>query len=302
MKFRKKEKIDEIIKRVYSENRIVRYCGLITGCFLMAIGFNLFFLPLNIVYGGASGISIITDHLFNWEPSIFILIVDMILLIISFFTLGWEKTKGSIAGSILFPIFVSLTGSLGEVIGFTLNENIFLMVIFGSVITGLGAGINFKLGFSTGGTDIINQIVAKYMKVSIGKAMLMTDGIIVIGSGFFLGEGVYAWENVMYAVVAIYIISLISDKVILGISNCKAFYIVTEHETDVKNFIMRYLSHGVTVLDGRGGYTGNHQKVIMCVIPTKEYFVAKEGILEIDPNAFFLVTDAYESSGGSLRR
>ena len=65
---------------------------------------------------------------------------------------------------------------------------------------------------------------------------------------------------------------------------------------------MRHLSHGVTVLDGRGGYTGNHQKVIMCVIPTKEYFIAKEGILEIDPNAFFLVTDAYESAGGSLRR
>ena len=300
--FKRKEKLDEIIKKVYSTKRMTRYSSLIVGCFLMAIGFNLFFLPLNIVYGGASGISIVTDKLFGWDPSIFILIVDVILLIVSFLTLGWEKTKGSIAGSILFPVFVNLTGNLAELIGFDLTENILLMVIFGSVITGVGAGFNFKLGFSTGGTDIINQIVSKYAKVSIGKAMILTDGIIVIASGFFLSSNIYAWENVMYAIVSIYIISLISDKVILGISNCKAFYIVTEHETDVKNFIMRYLSHGVTVLDGRGGYTGNHQKVIMCVIPTKEYFVAKEGILEIDPNAFFLVTDAYESSGGSLRR
>lgn len=301
MRFRHKDKLDEIIKKVYSTRRITRYTGLIVGCFLMAVGFNLFFLPLNIVYGGVSGISIVTDKILNWDPSIFILILNIILLILSFITLGWEKTKGSIAGSILFPIFVSLTAHLGQYIDFQI-DNIILMVVFGSVITGVGSGINFKLGFSTGGTDIINQIIAKYAKVSIGKAMIMSDGIIVAVAGFFLSDNFYTWENTMYAIVALYIISLISDKVILGISNCKAFYIVTEHETDVKNFIMRHLSHGVTVLDGRGGYTGNHQKVIMCVIPTKEYFIAKEGILEIDPNAFFLVTDAYESAGGSLRR
>ena len=89
-----------------------------------------------------------------------------------------------------------------------------------------------------------------------------------------------------------------TDKVILGISSSKAFYIITEHETAVKKFILNNLSHGVTVLEGRGGYTGNNQKVIMCIIPTKEYFIAKEGIHEIDPEAFFLVTDSYEVYGG----
>ena len=82
------------------------------------------------------------------------------------------------------------------------------------------------------------------------------------------------------------------------ISQSKAFYIITEHESEVKKFILQNLSHGVTVLDGRGGYTGNHQKVIMCIIPTKEYFVVKEGIYAIDKNAFFVVTDAYEVLGG----
>jgi len=177
-----------------------------------------------------------------------------------------------------------------------------LIVIFGSIIAGIGSGINFKSGFSTGGTDIINQICAKYAKVSIGKAMLMTDGLIVLGSGFFLSNNFYDFENVMYAIIVLYIISIMADKVILGISQCKSFYIVTEHETSVKKFIMSHLSSGVTVLDGRGGFTGNHQKVIMCIIPTKDYFLAKEGILSIDPNAFFLVTDAYEVSGGSVRR
>ena len=102
----------------------------------------------------------------------------------------------------------------------------------------------------------------------------------------------------MYSLITLYIISVMTDKVILGISQSKAFYIITEHETAVKQFILKHLNHGVTVLDGRGGYTGNHQKVIMCVIPTKEYFMFKEGIHQIDKNAFFVVTDAYEVSGG----
>jgi uncharacterized membrane-anchored protein YitT (DUF2179 family) len=95
-----------------------------------------------------------------------------------------------------------------------------------------------------------------------------------------------------------YIISIITDRVILGISKSKAFYIITEHETEIKKFITQNLSHGITVLEARGGYTGNMQKVIMCIIPTKEYYLFKEGIEMIDKNAFFIVTDAYEVSGG----
>ena len=124
--------------------------------------------------------------------------------------------------------------------------------------------------------------------------MIFTDGLIILAGIFAFG-----WIQLMYSVISLYIISIMTDKVILGISNSKTFYIITEHETAVKKFIMQHLSHGVTVLDGRGGFTGNHQKVIMCIIPTKEYFIAKEGIHSIDPNAFFLVTDAYEVYGGA---
>lgn len=301
MFFKKKEKIDAIIEKIYSKNRVKRYLTLIIGCLLLAVAFNIFFLPRNIVYGGVSGVSIVTKRLFGIDASLFIFITSMILLVVSYFSLGWEKTKGSIAGSIIFPLCVSLTANLGKYIDFNI-DNMILVVVFGAVIAGLGSGMNFKSGFSTGGTDIINQIVSKYARVSIGKAMLMSDGLIVILSGFFLNNHIYAWENVMYAIIVLYIISVMADKVILGISQCKAFYIVTEHETTVKKFIIGHLSHGVTVLDGRGGFTGNNQKVIMCIIPTKDYFLAKEGILGIDPNAFFLVTDAYEVSGGRLRR
>jgi len=298
---RKEKKVDEVLKTILNKNRLNRYIYLFIGCLLVSFAFNMFFLPRNIVYGGVSGVSIVVNKLFGIEPSMFVLIVSLLLLILSYFTLGWETTKGSIAGSIMYPLCIKLTSWIPNYVDLEV-ENMLLIVIFGAVIAGLGSGTNFKSGFSTGGTDIINQIIAKYAKVSIGKAMLMSDGLIVIGAGFFLNNSFYAFENVMYAIIVLYIISLIADKVILGISQCKAFYIVTTHEGTVKKFIQDSLHHGVTTLEAHGGYTGKHEKLIMCIIPTKEYFLAKEGILQIDPNAFFLVTDAYEVSGGSIRR
>lgn len=301
MFFKEKENIgvQEIVKKINTKSLLARYSALLVGCFLLAIAFNVFFLPENIVYGGVAGISIITNNLFGWNPSFVILISSLILLLVSYFLLGWEKTKGSIIGSILFPIMVNLTANVGSVLQFDI-DNTFLLVIFGGIVAGTGSGVIFKSGFTTGGTDIINQIISKYAKVSIGKAMLMSDGLIVLSAGFFLGGNgtFFAWEKVMYAIIVLYLLSFMADKVILGISESKCFYIVTSHETSVKKFLMEYLNHGVTVLDGRGGFTGDHKKVIMCIVPTKEYFIVKEAIHDIDSEAFFLVTDAYEVYGG----
>lgn len=302
MLFKRKEKlIDEMLRKIQKKGLLKRYINLIIGCSLLAFSFDLFFAPNGIVYGGLSGLSIVINKVSGMDRSLFVLIFSVLLLIVSYFTLGFEKTKGSIAGSILYPILIKLFEPIVGYIHLDI-DNMLLIMIFGGLISGIGSGINFKSGFSCGGTDIINQIVAKYAKVSIGKAMIMTDGIIVLGAGFFLSKSLYAYQNVMYAIIVLYIISIMADKVILGISQCKSFYIITKKEEEVKRFILNYLSSGVTVLDGRGGYTGEHQKVIMCIIPTKDYFLAKEGILSIDKEAFFLVTDAYEVGGGSVRR
>ena len=258
---------------------------------MLSISFNTFLLPNDIVYG-VSGLGVIFYRTLGIDPSLVILIGSIILLILSFALLGVDKTKNSIVGSIVYPIFVKLTANFTQYIDLGSTETI-VVVLFGAVISGFGLGLIFKSGFTTGGTDILNQIVSKYFKISIGNSMLFTDGLIILSSLF-----VFGWQKFIYSMISMYIISVMTDKVILGISQSKAFYIITDHETSVKKFILNHLSHGVTVLEGRGGYTGNNQKVIMCIIPTKEYFVAKEGIHEIDPNAFFLVTDAYEVYGG----
>lgn len=292
MGFFNKTRLDDILKDIYKKTRLKRYIYLILGCLLIAVSFNLFYAPNDLVVGGVSGISIILNEFFGMEPSTFILIADLTLLLFSYCFLGIEKTKATILGTILFPIFVKLTANISVYIDLDASEML-LAAIFGGLLNGFGAGLIFKAGFTTGGTDILNQIVAKYAKVSMGKAILMTDGLIVLVGGFMFG-----FTKLMYALVVLYIISILTDRVILGISDSKAFYIVTQEEKEVKNYILKFLHHGVTSFPAHGGYNDKKQTVLMCVIPTKEYFKLKEGIRKIDSSAFFVVTDAYEVFGG----
>lgn len=288
--FKKKNKND-IITEIYKRGRIVRYMQFLAGLVLTALAFNLFILPSKIVYG-MSGIGVILNAICGVNPSVVILIGNVLLLVLSYFTLGFEKTKSSILGSILYPVMVSLTLPLANQINIGDAEPI-IIALFGAVLSGFGLGLIFKAGFTTGGTDILNQIVAKYGKISLGNSMFFTDGLIILGGVF-----VFGWTKLMYSLITLYIISMMTDKVVIGISQSKAFYIITNKEKDVKDFIVSNLNHGVTMLHASGGFSGKNQAVLMCVIPTSEYFLFKESIHKIDKEAFFVVTDAYEVYGG----
>lgn len=279
-----------ILKKIREEHKVFRFFQFLLGLVIISISYNIFTRRCNLTYG-VGGIGLMLNKLINVDPAVVMLSFGMVLLGISNLVLDRETTKNSILGSILFPVFVKLTEPICSIdIG---NIETIMLVLCGSIMTGIGHGLIFKAGYSTGGTDILNQIVSKYGKMSVGKAMYFTDFIIIL-----LGLFVFNFQTFIYSVLSLYIISLMTDKVVLGISQSKAFYIITEHETDVKRFITQNLSHGVTVLEARGGYTGNVEKVIMCIVPTKEYFKFKEGIKLIDKDAFFIVTDAYEVSGG----
>lgn len=292
--FFKKKKVfnDNFVKNINKKGRIIRAAQFLTGVTIVALAFNLLVLPSKIVYG-MNGVGVMLNSIYGIDPSLVILIGSSILLILSYFTLGKMKTINSILGTLSVPILIKLTENINHYVVINQDDSL-LIVLMGAALTGFGLGLVFKSGFSTGGTDILNQIVSKYFKMSLGNAMFFTDGLIIV-CGIF----VFGWTNFMYSILSLYIISIMTDKVVLGISNSKAFYIITEHETDVKRFITQYLNHGVTVFDVRGGYTGNNKKMIMCIIPTKEYYLFKEGISNIDPKAFFVVTDSYEVSGGA---
>lgn len=287
-----KNRDNSILNYIKKKSLLKRIPEFILGCFIVSLAYNIFIAPNNIVPGGVGGVAIILNNLFNIDNSISILYMNIVLLFLSIILLGREKTRASAFGSLLFPIFIRATEHLNVWLQID-TSNILLSTICGGILFGFGAGLIFRAGFTTGGTDIINQILSKYLKQSIGKSMLMSDGLIVLSSGYFFGI-----NHMMYSILMLYIISLISDRVILGISDSKAFFIITDKDQEIKEYILKVLGHGVTVFNATGGKDTKKKDVLMAVIPTKDYYKLTQGIKQIDKESFYIITDTYEVFGG----
>lgn len=290
-KFREK-RINNIMVEIHKKNLLKRYFMLLLGTLIVAFAFNLFFLRYNIVCFGVSGISIVLSK-FGVNPSAFIMGANLILLVITYFFLGVDDVKNQIVGALIYPVFVELTLKITNLIDLG-NLEMIVIAVIGGILAGMGYGLIYKSGFSTGGTDVIGLLVCKYSKISMGNAMMFVNVSIII-----IGKLVFSWEIVMYAIVVAYLISIATDKILLGISNSKAFYIVVDRNKDdlVNDFLLSLPGVGSTIIDANGGYSNNKQTLILAVAPTKMYFVIKEGLREIDKNIFYLVCDSYEVSG-----
>ena len=287
-KFRKK-KIDKILDNIDNKDLVRRYLLLALGCLCVAFAFTVFFNPYGIVCFGVSGLSTVFSR-FGIPNSLFILIANVFLLILSYFLLGEKKTKNAIVGSLMFPIFVWLIGFLVPYLNFD-DVELLVVVIIGGVIAGFGYGLIYKTNFNTGGTDIICEIVAKYTNVSLGRAVWVSDGLVVL-SGLLISS----WEVILYGFLVLYLISFMIDRVVLGISQSKAFYIVTDRQEEVREFLLSITDGGVTLINARGGYSNSKETLLLGVVPTRQYFIVKEGLKQIDENMFFLACDAYEVS------
>ena len=196
MIFAKKKQIDStnLLKEITSSKKLKRYIQFFIGVYLSAAAFNIFLKPCNLIYG-LSGLSIITEKFLNIDPSLVILIANIILVIASFVFLGKEKTTNTIVGSILYPVFVKLTEKLPDYINFGNTETI-VLVLSGAVLTGLGSGLVFKNNFTSGGTDILKQILTTYCKMPYSKTNMYSEGIIII-----LGAFVFGWTSFLYSII-----------------------------------------------------------------------------------------------------
>lgn len=281
-----------ILETVKKKKLVRRYALLILSLFISACYFNLLQLPTQIVTGGSSGVSIILNYYFKWDPSQVIFIISSILLIAGFIFLGFEKTSGALVTTIIYPIFVNLTSNISNYISVDLSDKILISIFIG-LLAGITTGMVYKAGFSNGGFSIISEIISERKKIPISNISFVINFIIVAFGGVSFG-----WTMVMYAVIILYINSIILDRVLIGVSKNKSLYIITKEEEKMKDYIMNSLKHGVTIFDVKGGFMEKKQKVLMTVIPNRDYFKLKEGIKEIDEDAFFIVTDSYQVYGG----
>lgn len=288
---------NKIIEIVREKNRISRILVLIIGTFLLALAYNMFLKTDNIVVGGITGLSILFQRVFKIDSSFFLYAFTIIILVLSLFTLGVKETVKGSFGAVLYPVMVSVTAPLSLYLHqHYVLDNFLIEILVVGLILGFGSGIIYKVGYSTGGNDTIVQIINKYAKIPIGKAVFVSNLVIILLGGAFFGI-----NNVVYAIIIVYIEGMVVDKILLGISDSKQFFIHTKELSKVRELIIEKLNTGVTVIETTGGFTHKKNKMLMCVVATKDYYLFKEAVLEIDPEAFFVINDCYEVSGGVKR-
>lgn len=264
-----------------------KYFYFVIGILIVAICFNLFFLSNNLAAFGVSGLAIIVNKVFKMDPSLFVLLANIVLISISFIFLGKEYTKRTILGGILFPIFIKLTSFIPNYIDISKAELLTIAVV-GGVITGIGSGLIYRENFGTAGTDIIDAIIHKYLKVTMGTAMVLGDGFVVICGGLVFGV-----EAMIYSAITLITLSYVCNRFLLGINKTKTFFIITKREQKVKTFIMKRLHSDITIIDGVGGFGRKKNKVLMANVDTKNYSKLKNGVKRIDKTAFISVTNSH---------
>lgn len=282
----------KILVKINSKNKYYRMLLLFISLLLSAVIYNMFMLPLNIMLGGTSGIAQITKFAFNIDPAFMVLILSLICTAISILLLDFDKTASTLVTTFLYPFLVKITEPLATLIPVQPND-MFIVVVLSGVVLGIANGLMYKSGYSNGGLTVITQSLDKYYKISVAKSGFFINGAVIITGMFFFGA-----TNTLYAVLCLYIRSIITDKVILGISSNKAFYIITSEEEKVKDFVIDDLGHNATIFDVKGAFLEKKRHVILTVVPTREYFKVTEGIKSIDEDAFFVVTDSYQVVGG----
>ena len=282
--------IDIIKKKIKDKNTYRNFCEFIIGMLITSVAVSVFYKPNSLVTTGCTGLSILISNYIDIDLSLIVFSLSSILLAVSFCVFGLEYGAKNILGTILFPVFIKAASLINRVVKFN-NTSLFLLILIGGVLSGIGFGMVKKSGYSLGGFYVIYDILNKKLKISVGKASLFCNIIIIFASTFIFGL-----NKAIYSGIGLYISSYIGDKIMLGVSQNKAFYIITNKVKDVKEYIINNLNYTVTVVNAKGGYSDKKKKMILCVIPTVEYIKLKEVVKEIDKDAFFLVTDSYSVS------
>lgn len=271
---------------------IVEYVYVIVGAAIIAIGFNVFLLPNQVASGGVSGISTILNGLFGWSPGFVQYAFNIPLFIAGILLLGKRFGIKSFIGTVTLPFIVLLTNSWSP-----WTDNPLLGALFGGIVVGIGIGLVFKGNASTGGTDLLAQIITKYTGITLGTSVLLIDGIIAISAAI-----VFDLEKGLYALIGLYVTTKTIDIIQLGFSQSKMIYIITMKQDEVRDAIYAEINRGVTKLPAIGGYTGEARPVLMVVVYQTEFTKLKQLIKNVDPSAFVIVSNAYEVLGEGFKR
>lgn len=279
---------ENLLLKINNKNYGKRFFLLILGTIIGAFAFNIFYGPYSVVPTGSTGLAFILIQFIKIDISTMTLIVNVLLLLIGLIFYKKEYALKYLLITLIYPIFLRATSIVTSHIDLK-NTSLFLIMVFGGIISGLSSGLIRKSNFTPGGFSVIFDILNDKLHISIGSASMIINLIIIFLSSFTFG-----FNNALYAVVAMLVASHIMDRVIIGISNNKVFYIITKEPEIIRDCIINKFKYNVTIVKTKKG--NRHKRMLMCVIPTIEYITLRDTIKKIDQDAFFLIIDAYDTS------
>jgi uncharacterized membrane-anchored protein YitT (DUF2179 family) len=288
-----------IKEKTFSRKWFLSYSLIIIGAFILAASFVLFITPYRIVPGGVYGISIVMHYLLGTPVGLVALCFDIPLTLLGIKFLGPRFGMKTVVGFSLTAVF---TDTLTFFWGFEplVKGDALLSSIFGGVLAGLGLGLIFKAKATSGGSDIVAMILAKYTRLPLGILMIYVDSAIVL-----VGLVVFQdWKIPLYSWIVIYITGKVIDVVLQGVSYDKSLFIISDKHEEIRDKILNNLDRGGTYIEGKGMYNMAEKRIIFTVVSRRELSLLEEYIHEIDPKAFLTVTDATEILGegfGSLK-
>jgi len=291
-------------EKLFSKEWFLAYTLITIGAFILAAGFVLFIDPHKIAPGGVYGIGIITHYLtqgmFSWAPEglpigAVGLILNIPLTILGIKILGPRFGVKTVIGFLLSSVFIDM---LHLLFGYApLVDDMLLSSVFGGVFIGFGLGLIFKSKATSGGSDIIAMIFAKYTRLPLGQLMIYVDSAIVLLALLAFKD----WKIPLYSWIVIYITGKVIDMTMQGVSYDKTLFIVSEKWEEIRDKIIIDLERGGTLINVTGMYQGHEKKMIFTNVSRREVYMLKDYIQSIDPNAFVTVIDANEILGEGFK-
>lgn len=266
----------------------LNYVFIIVGAILVGIAYNVFLLPAQLAAGGISGVSTILHELYNTKPALVQALINLPLFIVGFIALGKEFSYKTLLGTITVPLTIFLSESLVD----KGSHDPFLSSIYGGIVLGIGLGLVYRGGGSTGGTAALAQILKKYANISSGFSQLLVDGVVVVASAF-----VFSFELALYALISIFVTSKVIDFVQLQAGDNKLVFIITDNEERVTSLIYEHVERGVTQVQSFGAFSKKERAMLLCVMEQAEAIYFKQIITNEEPNSFVIFLNASEILG-----
>lgn len=267
---------------------------ILVGTFLTAIAINLFFVPNNISSGGASGIAIVLNHIFKFPIGITVFVLNLPLFIISISKIGFKFTLKALIGTAMLSFFIDATANIAEYELFNIGSDYFISSIFGGLILGIGLSIVFKGKASTGGSELLAQIVYKYRPIaSTSQLMLFIDSFVIIITVLVFKS----LSSGLYSIIAIFVSKKTIDVVFEGVNYTKIINIITKKPDVISKRIMNEIERGVTTINCVGEYTKESYTKIECVATITQIYKIKAIVKKEDEGAFMYIAPSVEVLG-----